>query len=197
MTTVYFVRHARPNYQNPDNAQRELTEQGRRDCKLVTDFLEKRQVDAVLSSPYRRCLETLADYAEKHGYPVRTVAAFREREISDCWVDDLEDYYLRQWRDFDYKYPKGESLRETQARNIMALHQVLSEYQNQSIVIGTHGTALTTIMNYYDRTVGYETHQESLHKMPWIVEMQFEGILCKKIQAHELCREPIAREGHF
>ena len=39
MTRVYFVRHAEPNYDNHDDALRELSPKGMEDRKLVTDFL--------------------------------------------------------------------------------------------------------------------------------------------------------------
>ena len=49
MTTVYFVRHAQPNYSNHDDLSRELTEKGLRDCALVTEFLSDKDITAVLS----------------------------------------------------------------------------------------------------------------------------------------------------
>lgn len=44
MTRVYFVRHAQPNFNNHDDLTRELTEQGRRDRKLVTAFLKVKEI---------------------------------------------------------------------------------------------------------------------------------------------------------
>ena len=39
MTTVYFVRHAQPNYENHDDLTRELTEKGLQDrMKIVEAF---------------------------------------------------------------------------------------------------------------------------------------------------------------
>ena len=43
MTTIYFVRHAQPNYENHDDMSRELSEKGLRDRALVTDFLRDRK----------------------------------------------------------------------------------------------------------------------------------------------------------
>ena len=51
MTTVYFIRHAQPNYSNHCDEQRELTAKGMEDRKLVTRFLADKNVDMVLSSP--------------------------------------------------------------------------------------------------------------------------------------------------
>lgn len=54
MTTVYFVRHAEPNYENHDDMSRELSAKGLEDRKLVTKFLYDKAVDIVLSSPFKR-----------------------------------------------------------------------------------------------------------------------------------------------
>lgn len=39
MTTIYFIRHAQPNFNNYDDLTCELTMQGWQDSKLVTKFL--------------------------------------------------------------------------------------------------------------------------------------------------------------
>lgn len=65
MTTIYFVRHAEPNYTNHDDILRELSEKGLKDRELVTDFFTDKQVDIVLSSPYKRAVDTVLDFAEK------------------------------------------------------------------------------------------------------------------------------------
>ncbi|KSV57742.1 histidine phosphatase family protein [Acetivibrio ethanolgignens] len=64
MTTVYFVRHAEPNYNNHDDMSRELSNKGLQDRKLVTKFLLDKHIDVVLSSPYKRAIDTVADFAE-------------------------------------------------------------------------------------------------------------------------------------
>ena len=37
MTTVYFIRHAEPNYNNHDDMSRDLSPKGLEDLKLVTE----------------------------------------------------------------------------------------------------------------------------------------------------------------
>ena len=66
MTTIYFVRHAEANYNNHDDILRELSEKGLKDRELVTDFFTDKQIDIVLSSPYKRAVDTVLDFAEKN-----------------------------------------------------------------------------------------------------------------------------------
>lgn len=50
MTTVYFVRHAEPNYNNHNDELRELSPKGLKDRKLVTDFLSDKRTALCLLS---------------------------------------------------------------------------------------------------------------------------------------------------
>ncbi len=63
MTSVYFVRHAQPNINNHNNLTRELSEKGLADMVLVTQFLSDKDISAVLSSPYKRAVDTVKGFA--------------------------------------------------------------------------------------------------------------------------------------
>lgn len=189
MTRVFFVRHAEPNYNNHNDLLRELSPKGMKDRTLVTDFLADKEIDAVLSSPYKRAVDTVGDFAGKYGFAIEIVEDFRERKVTDVWIDNFRDFSKRQWADFDFKLPGGESLNEVQRRNIAALKTVLQKYAGKNIVIGTHGTALSSIIHYYDNSFGYETFQRIRGIMPWIVEVAFdEDGQCLEIREHELNR---------
>lgn len=186
MTEVYFVRHAEPNYDNHDDLTRELTEKGLRDRALATAFLEDKHITAVLSSPYKRAVDTVRDFAERHDLPITTVSDFRERRVDSEWIEDFDGFCRRQWADFDYKYTDGETLRAVQARNIAALSGVLRTYAGQRIAIGSHGTALSTIVNYFDPAFGYEDFQAIRGLMPWIVRFAFDGAHCTAITSYNV-----------
>lgn len=75
----------------------------------------------------------------------------------------------------------GESLKEVQNRNINALYKILKENSNENIVIRTHGTALSTIINYFDKDFSYCSFKEIKNIMPFITYMEFEGSELKKL----------------
>lgn len=193
MTTVYFIRHAEPNYQNHDDQTRELSPKGLQDRKLVTAFFSDKDVDAVLSSPYRRAVDTVADFAQARNLPIATIWDFRERKVGGTWIEDFHDYCQYQWMDFDYKRSGGESLREVQRRNIRALNAVLDDYKDKTVIVGSHGTALSTIIHYYDHTFGYEDFKKI--RMPWIVKFQFDHKTCMQIEQLDLFSIGISRNG--
>lgn len=186
ITTVYFVRHAIPNYNNHDDMSRELTEQGLRDRKLVTDFLSDKKISVALSSPYKRAVDTIKEFADVNNLQIQIIYDFRERKINSEWIEDFNAFCKKQWEDFDFKLSDGESLREVQSRNINALNNALEIYRGKNIVIGSHGTALSTVINYFDDSFGYEEFNEIKNLMPWIVGFTFEDGRCLEIRKYNL-----------
>ena len=186
MTTVYFVRHAEPNYDNHDDFSRELSPKGLQDRLLVTAFLMDKGIDAILSSPFKRAVDTVRDFAEKTGLDIVTVDDFRERRVDSGWIEDFDTFCRKQWGDFTYKLSDGESLGEVQRRNIRALDQVLAQYAGKNIVIGSHGTALSTIINHYDPSFAHPDFQRIKRLMPWVVQFDFDGKSLVAIHQYDL-----------
>jgi len=173
MTTIYFVRHAEPDLNIHDDDLRPLSTKGMSDSEFVTQFLKDKKIEIALSSPYKRSVDTILPFAEGAGLTVETIEDFRERKVDDVWIEDFTAFTRRQWDDFSYKLANGECLLEVQNRNIRALEEVLMKYKGKNIVIGTHGTALSTMINYYDNSYGYEDFQVIAQLFPWVVKMEF------------------------
>ena len=186
MTNIYFVRHAEPNYNNHDDLTRELSPKGMTDRELVTAFLAEKQVDVVLSSPYKRAVDTVAHFASLRDLPITTIADFRERKVDSSWIDDFEAFTRNQWADFNYKLTDGETLSEVQKRNIVALQEVIRQHEGKNVVIGSHGTALSTIINYFVPQFGIEEFTRIKSIMPWIVCFSFMENDCVQIEEFDL-----------
>lgn len=185
MTHIYYVRHAEPDLLIHDDMSRPLTEKGHSDTALVTEYLHDKDISKVYSSPYRRALDTIMPFAKAKGLPICSNYAFREREIN-TWVEDFSSFSKRQWQDFVYKTNNGESLSEVQKRNISALNEILRNHSDESVVIGGHGTALSTIINYFDPSFGFKEFERFKNLMPWIVHMEFNGFSLEKLEHIDL-----------
>lgn len=187
MTKVFFVRHAEPNYDNHDDRSRELSPRGMEDRKKVTSFLTDKNIDIVISSPFKRAVDTVQDFADKNGLPVEIVEDFRERKVDSGWIEDFASFSKKQWSDFSFKLSDGECLKEVQDRNISALNNVLKQYSGKNIVVGSHGTSLSTIINFYDNSFGYDDFERIRFLMPWIVEFSFDELgNCVDIKRHSV-----------
>ena len=185
MTTIYFIRHAESDVSVRDGRIRPLTDKGLVDRKLVTEFLQDKKVEAVLSSPFKRAVDTVADFAEKNDFEIELVEDFRERKSDIDFAREtfgFDAYMERQWADFNYTYSDGECLAKVQKRNIAALNEVLNKYKNKTVAIGTHGTALSTIINYYDSTYGFKDFMAMVNILPWVVRMDFYGNDCARME---------------
>lgn len=183
--TIYFVRHCQPNYHNPNDKERELSQKGEADCQLIEAFFADKAIDAIYSSPYKRAYDTIKSTALKKNLTINLVDDFRERKIDDTWIDDFDEFSRRQWQDFSYRLANGESLAQVQTRNIHALWQLLTN-QYRSMMVGTHGTALSTIIHYYQPTFGYVQFCQIKSLFPFIVKLSFDHLLCQSIVFYDV-----------
>lgn len=175
MTRIYFVRHAEPDRSVHDDRTRPLTEEGLRDSLEVTRVLKNKNVDVLISSPYKRSMDTIGDLAKTLGKEIFTDDDLRERNAGSWHGDNFLEYIKNQWADFNYHIKDGESLNEVQLRNIRALKKVLSSHKGENVVIATHGTALSTILNFYYPQYDFECFVKIIDFMPFVIRLDFEG----------------------
>ena len=175
MTAIYFVRHAMPDKTVHDNRTRPLTEEGIKDSEKVTELLRGRNIDVIMSSPYKRSIDTVRNLAESLGKEILTDDDFRERSAGAWYGDNFIEFIEKQWADFNYRILDGECLASVQERNIRALERVLKNYRDKTVVIATHGTALSTIINYYKPEYDFHSFMRIIDFMPYVVKMEFDG----------------------
>ena len=174
MTKVYFVRHAQPEHTWEDDRTRPLTEEGKRDALVVLDFLKDKEIDVFYSSPYKRSIDTIAETALIFEKEIFTDERLREREKGAD--GNNHGMFQKRWSDHNYHEQGGESIAMVQKRNVAALNEILLDNDNKRIVIGTHGTALSWILNYYDNSFGCDDFLRIIDWMPYILELDFEGM---------------------
>ena len=181
-TQVYFVRHAQPEYMWEDERTRPLTAEGKQDSKIILDFLKDKEIDVFYCSPYKRSYDTIADTAAFYGKEIITDERLREREKG--FHGNTHEMFEKRWADHDYHEEDGESINMVQKRNIAALKAILAENEGRKIVIGTHGTALSTILNFYHPEFGCRDYLRIIDWMPYIVELDFEGDKLLSVKEH-------------
>ena len=167
-TNIIFVRHAQSVY-GEDDRTRPLSEAGLKDREIVLDTLKDRQINAFLSSPYKRSMDTIKPASEHFGMDITTDERLRERKAGSYEEGLLE----KRWQDFTFAEEGGECLDSVQKRNIEALTDILDKYKGKTIVIGTHGTALSTILHHYNNDFGVKDFLRIVNWMPYIVELRF------------------------
>jgi 8-oxo-dGTP diphosphatase len=81
MGVAYVVRHAKAGDRSDwsgDDRLRPLTKSGERQAEALADALEGEPVDAVLSSGYLRCVQTVEPLANRRKLPVERVSELEE-----------------------------------------------------------------------------------------------------------------------
>lgn len=185
MTTIYFVRHAQTDYSNPVDRDRPLTAEGLQARHLARAYMEThgllQEITRVYSSDFKRAVDTVLPIAEHLGLEVQALPDFREWTL----IAGEEEYYAiceKAWKDFDYRYGACETLREVQTRNLNKLTELVKRHEGESLVIGTHGTALSTMIHYYRPEYGYDELLQIMEYKPWIVRFQYEGGCLVKLE---------------
>lgn len=183
-TRIYFVRHCEPDFSVREDRIRPLTEKGHQDATLLVERLLNKNIVQFYSSPYERTMDTVRPSAKAAGLEILQVEDFRERAVGG-WVEDFKAFAEMQWQNFEFKLEGGECLREVQERNVRALENLLQKHRGQCIGIGCHGTALCTLIHYFNPMFGFEQFMEIADKMPYILCFEFEDYTLMQIEIIE------------
>ncbi|MEY8530561.1 MULTISPECIES: hypothetical protein [Lactobacillus] len=57
---------------------------------------------------------------------------------------------------------------------------------NKTIIVGSHGTAIGTIINYYDSSFTYEKFVKIQPLMPFVIKAEFKGLVLKEYHLIDL-----------
>ncbi|MFU1884777.1 histidine phosphatase family protein [Bacillus wiedmannii] len=179
MTTIYFVRHAHSTY-TKEERERPLSEKGLLDTQHVTRLLKDKHIDVVISSPYKRAMQTVQGIANTYNLSIQLEEDLRERLLSKEPVQDFNDALKKVWEDWTFVYEGGESNDVAQRR----MQSILKKYKGKNIVIGTHGNIMVLLMNYFDSKYDFQ-FWKTLH-MPDVYKLTFDNncfISAERIQS--------------
>jgi len=178
MTKLLFVRHAHSPWVPNREAERPLSAAGHAAAEAVADQLAERSLDAVVSSPYRRAVQTVEPLAERRGLDVRTDPGFRERALTDGPVETVGETFESAtravWDDWSFSWPGGESSAAARRRGVEAVERTLARYAVGTVAVGTHGQLLTTTLNHYDDRFDATFWRERL-TTPDVYAARFDG----------------------
>ena len=146
MTVVYFVRHAHSTY-SENEYNRPLSLKGLHDANRITDRLKNEEITAVLSSPYRRAIETVQGIADWNDTQVLIFDELKERTLAEGALEDFEAAINHVWDNPSFALEGGESNLDVQQRALPIFYAILAKYANSQIIIGTHGNIMTLLLN--------------------------------------------------
>ena len=154
MTTIYLIRHSERinhsyigNINSTDSAlvQNEkdvLSVKGEERAKLLADLKELENIDKVYVSKCVRTLETAKYLLEKQNLKANIDERLDERRVGKPNDNIYPDWFVRQFKDKDYKTEGGESQREVATRFSEVIKEILTNDLGDKIAVFSHGYAI-------------------------------------------------------
>jgi broad specificity phosphatase PhoE/ribonuclease HI len=160
-TTFVLLRHGETaltpekRFSGSGGTDPELSPAGWRQAYAAAEVLAARgTLQAVVSSPMRRCQETASAVAERTGLKVRVDEGLREAdfgawegltfaEVRERFPDDLEE-----WLDSHQARPSGggESFATVAERVAVTRDRLLARYSGRTVLLVTHVTPVKTLV---------------------------------------------------
>ena len=158
MMKIYLVRHGESTANEEGiflgQANRDLTEKGHIQAEKSAEFLSNAQIDAIISSDLDRAVQTAQHLADKKGMEVIKDQGIREINAGE-WdfkkFDELPHLYPEEYAIWltdvgRARCTGGESFLETQERVYRAMEEIAKKYENKTVAIYSHGTAIQSFI---------------------------------------------------
>jgi 2,3-bisphosphoglycerate-dependent phosphoglycerate mutase len=148
---LYLVRHCQSSGQEPEAP---LTTPGREQAERLAARLLPLGIARIVSSPYRRAVQSVEPLAGLLGLAVETDERLIERVLSPEPLDDWRERLRAAWADHGLALPGGESSRQATARGMAAVLDVLADGRRPSVV-ASHGNLISLLLHAFDGRPGF------------------------------------------
>lgn len=177
MKEIYFMRHSEPlkpiNINNKDSLQIQnekygLTINGEKLAKKISGLSELANFDIVICSNYVRAMST-AKYFTKDKLFVDENFGERKFGINN-WNELPKDFDKKQFDDFNYKLPNGESINEVIDREYISLINILNNCYDKKVLVVGHSTAIASLFSKWceiDYTGDYKFRGKTFFDGKW------------------------------
>ena len=149
---IYLIRHCKATGQEP---MAELTKEGAEKALELVPILEEFHIDHIISSPYKRALQTVKPFSESIGIPIIIDEKLQERVLSadpmEDWLEQLERTFIER----DLTFSGGESSNHALSRIRKVLDGVFENKQMHHVAIVSHGNILSLLINNHEPTFGF------------------------------------------
>jgi len=165
MTTVYLIRHSvrmkRDNIETYNTTQPRiikeekiiLSSEGEKRAELLSKEEELQNIDVLYTSNCVRTLQTAKYMMESQNLKANIDERLDERRVGKINDKEVPDWFVRQYKDIDYKTVGGESMREVRNRFNEVIEEIIEKHKDKRIAVFTHGYAITSYLLKYCKLV--------------------------------------------
>jgi broad specificity phosphatase PhoE len=131
-----------------------LSPNGRRQARVLADYLRHKTIDAIYASPMKRVQQTLAPTLKLNGQKQAILPGLREINFGDWtglgWeeVEERFKFKSHEWLDQIQSkgVPNGESGRIFRRRVEPCLREILANHPGQNVAVFCHGGVIRMIL---------------------------------------------------
>lgn len=175
---VYVVRHCAAEGQSSESP---LTATGCRQANELATFFDNVKVERIISSPYKRAIQTIQPLAERLNIEIEMKSQLEERVLS---TEPLPDWFEKLRKTFDnpdLKFEGGESSEEAANRIMEVVEDVFkSEFENTIIV--THGNLMALLLNHYNKEFGFDQWANLSNPDIYLLNSDSNGVTFERIR---------------
>nr|WP_240390798.1 histidine phosphatase family protein [Bacillus sp. Y1] len=107
--------------------ERPLSEKGYLDALRVTELLIEENIDEVVSSPYKRAIQTVQGTADFFHKKIEIVEECKERLLTTSPAENFTYVITKVWKDYNFTWEGGDSNFVAQKRGIKGIHRILDK----------------------------------------------------------------------
>ena len=158
MLRIFLIRHGETEWNRQNrlqgNSDINLSPEGFHQAIMLAEHAPFQHVDAIYSSDLTRALATANILAEKFDLTVKTMPALRETNFGDWEGRFISELAAESPKAFGKFFtdpdrchpPHGETFLEAQARVMIGIREIISNHDDQNIVVVSHGSAIRLIL---------------------------------------------------
>lgn len=169
MVKLILVRHAltvdNQKSRLSGHIDSSISEEGKEQIDKITNYLKDFDIDKIYTTTSSRTKDTVKKLSELKSIEIIEKESLKEISFGDfegLTFDEIKDKYPKEFQDmiekgYEYKYPNGESLIDSYNRVCIELDNIISNNDDRTILICSHGGTIRNIITYLISN-SYEYH---------------------------------------
>ena len=160
MVKLILVRHAltvdNQKSRLSGHIDSSISEEGKEQIDKITNYLKDFDIDKIYTTTSSRTKDTVKKLSELKSIEIIEKESLNEISFGDfegLTFDEIKDKYPKEFQDmiekgYEYKYPNGESLIDSYNRVCIELDNIISNNDDRTILICSHGGTIRNIITY-------------------------------------------------
>lgn len=160
MVKLILVRHAltvdNQKSRLSGHIDSSISEEGKEQIDKITNYLKDFDIDKIYTTTSSRTKDTVKKLSKLKSIEIIEKESLKEISFGDferLTFDEIKNKYPKEFQDmiekgYEYKYPNGESLIDSYNRVCIELDNIISNNDDRTILICSHGGTIRNIITY-------------------------------------------------